>query len=1189
MQQLTTPNDQNPAETPNSDTQPDSTQPIHILEGSASTKTRINSASNSDSNESLPSNPIPETLSDSTQPIPNVPQQNIDDQVNPKTEIDWFGNITEYDSLPNEDITSPLETIPLSEKEQPEDGSIIPAPTNTSTQSTKSDSTQPVKITGDEIPTIPPTDPVPVPLKPLPKKDETDTSIPQHDLQGTRLTPAAYEQSAKLSVPDVKSPIETKAFKKTQKKNSKGKGCSLKLFLYLLFSGIFLITLAVSIAVFQYFRIASTLPNVNELRERSSKFETTRILDRNGNVLYEIIDPNAGKRTYVPIQNISPYLIAATIAVEDKEFYNHPGFDLIALLRALYQNYTSGEIVSGASTITQQLARMLLLPEERYEQSYARKAREIILAAEIERRYTKDEILELYLNEIFYGNLSYGVQAAADTYFHTSAEKLTFTQASFLAGLPQSSIYDIFNNREGTLARHKAVLVLMYEMSREKNCIKVSNSPEPICVDAITALDASTEIEAYNFTTPTFSMTHPHWVVYIQSLLEDQFDPQTIYRSGFTIQTTLDPLVQSQAEISVTKQLEQLKANNATNAAVIVIQPQTGEVLAMVGSADFYDESISGQVNMALTQTRQPGSAIKPITFLAALEQGYTASTVLWDVPTSFPPSGKPEDPSEPYKPVNYDGKFHGPTTLRSALANSYNIPAVKALQYIGIYDNPDTPTPEGLIQMAQRLGITSLTRQDYGLSLTLGGGEISLIELTGAYSILANQGRRVPPIAILQITDFSGNLVYQYQPPEGDQIIRPEHAFILSDILSDNNARTPAFGANSILNLPFPAAVKTGTTNDYRDNWTIGYTPDLAVGVWVGNADYTPMKDTTGVTGAAPIWSDIMQTLIPNLTGNNPGSFTPPLGIVQQMICALSGTQPSQYCPQQTIEIYASDQLPLPPKEDFWTEVEIDTWTGLVASNDCSDFKEKNFVANIKDPSAIKWLTESEPGKNWLSQNGFDDSVTFIPSRECTLSDSRARIELNNITENQSIKISPLDLIGIIDATSNFKEYRLDYSRPGNPEEWTVLLDHETRPISSSAKFYEWDISELEEGLLSLRITLFSTIDTQAEKIFALQIAVPTPTPTSTPTSTPTQTSTKTFTPTPTLTQTSTQTRTSTPTQTSTPSQTPTDVPTQIPTQTPTPTPTEWLDPTLTQNPTETSVTPGIIIGPGAGLTRTP
>jgi len=890
---------------------------------------------------------------------------------------------------------------------------------------------------------------------------------------------------------------------------------------------IFLIVMmgVAAFAIYKYFDIAKTLPAVDELQNRASQFETTRILDRNGNILYEIVDPNAGKRTYVPLESISPYLIAATIATEDKEYYNHPGFDVVALGRALYTNYTSGEIVSGASTITQQLARMLLLADERFDQSYERKAREIILAAEITRRYTKEQVLELYLNEIFYGNLSYGIEAAAETYFNTTAAELTLWQSSFLAGLPQTPAeYDIYTNREVTLNRNKTVLLLMYQLSNETNCIRIGESLEPVCLDAMQTLEASETLEAYEFKKQDTVMQYPHWVVYIQSLLEAQFDSQTIYRSGFTIYTTLDPDLQDQAEQAVTNQLAQMTGNNATNGAVIAIDPQTGEILAMVGSADFNNADISGQVNMALTQTRQPGSAIKPLTYLAAFEKDWTPATLIWDVPSSFAPSSDPNDTNPDYEPVNYDGRFHGPVTVRDALANSYNIPAVKALEYVGIYDDPTTPEADGFINLAERLGITSLTRTDYGLSLTLGGGEVSLLELTGAYQVLANGGRKISPVAITKVVDHKNNVVYEYVPTTGDQVVREAHAYLLSSIMSDNNARAPMFGTNSVLALPFQAAVKTGTTNDYRDNWTIGYTPDLVVGVWVGNADYTPMTNTSGVSGAAPIWANIMQVGINQLRGGSATSFARPSDVVDMTICSVSGAVPSEYCPSQKTEIFASDQGPLSKDDDLWVKSTIDAWTGLQASPACSEFTKEALTINVEDEDAIKWL-KTDAGRTWADNNGFPDPLVIKPERECRLDDPRPIIDLIGL--DSIITESPLQVVGVVDATANFKQYKLHWGEGENPTEWHALQeDWITTPMRSAGVLTEWDVSELDGKVITLRVTMHSTQNSEVQKKYTLHFALPTPTPTPTPTITPTMP----------------------------PTETPTDVP-EEPTQTPTPT----------------------------------
>jgi len=382
------------------------------------------------------------------------------------------------------------------------------------------------------------------------------------------------------------------------------------------------------------------LAKSNFLQKKLIPASRGRILDRNGDVLYEILDPHAGRRTYVPLAKISPYMVAATIATEDKHFYEHPGIDIWAIVRAFWQNYTAGEVVSGASTITQQLARALLLsPEERQQRTYGRKLREAILAMEITRRYTKDEILELYLNEVYYGNLAYGVEAAAETYFHTTADKLTLEQAAFLAGLPQApAVYDPYTNRAAAIERYKQVLVRLYQTSQEAGCITVSNSTHPICVGQEDIIKALEDMQNYDFPPPNIPIRYPHWVNYIRSLLEQRYDPQTIYRSGFTVYTTLDPTLQDKAQAIVTAQVQALAAKHVTDGALVAIRPTTGEILAMVGSADFNNEEIHGQVNMALAP-RQPGSSIKPYTYVAAFEKGWTPATLIWDVPSEFPPS----------------------------------------------------------------------------------------------------------------------------------------------------------------------------------------------------------------------------------------------------------------------------------------------------------------------------------------------------------------------------------------------------------------------------------------------------------------------------------------------------------------------------------------------------------------------
>ena len=939
--------------------------------------------------------------------------------------------------------------------------------------------------------------------------DEDNMPLPRHvyqmDLEGTRVTPAAFE------------PTTSRQNRNTQNVGQRsGKlfsrfgnmSCVIRALIALVFILVIVGLFLLSLGVYEYYSIANSLPSVSDLQQHTSQFETTRILDRNGDLLYEILDPNAGLRTFVPLDKISPALVAATIATEDKDYYSHPGYDVWAIIRAIWQNYTQGEIVSGASTITQQLARSLLLSPQERQQTYLRKAREIILAAEITRHYSKDQILEIYLNEIYYGNLSYGIEAASETYFGTTADQLTLSQASFLAGLPQSpAVYDIFTNRDATLARQQEVLNLMMQASYEQNCIHVSNNDQPVCVTPADVASAAAQTRNYAFLSPSVNMRYPHWVNYVRSQLEASYDPQTIYRSGFTIYTTLDPTLQDYAQQLVANQVTALAGNHAMDGALVAIRPSTGEILAMVGSADFNNAAISGQVNMAVSETRQPGSSIKPVNYVAAFEKGWTPATLIWDVPSEFPPSGDPNDTHPPYIPNNYDNKFHGPVTVRTALANSYNIPAVKTLQFVGVYGD------QGMIAMAQRLGITSLTRDDYGLSLTLGGGDVSVLEMTGMFSVFANSGIRVPPVSILKIVDYQGKVVYQYVPPQGQQVISPEHAYLITSILSDNQARAPMFGTDSVLNLPFPAAAKTGTTNDFRDNWTLGYTPDLVTGVWVGNADYTPMVNTTGVSGAAPIWSQFMQYAVPYLTKGSPTWFARPAGIVEETICSLSGTLPSQWCKSGTrTEIFASDQLPLPAGQDLRRSISLDTWTGLEASPDCNDFTTPSqTVMNVTDLWAQKWF-DTKDGKSWLSANNFPIPPVYAPQRECTKNDSRPELDLS-INEGDIISQNILTVNGTANATTDFRSWKLDFGLTDQPLDWTTLAQ-ENQPVNNGL-LINWDVSNLSGNTISLRLHMTGA-NGYAEKTVHFSLQLP-PSPPPPPMFTPVPFPSNTLTPSPT------------------------------------------------------------------------
>ena len=578
-------------------------------------------------------------------------------------------------------------------------------------------------------------------------------------------------------------------------------------------------------------------------RERET-FETTRIYDRDGELLWEFF--GEGNRTTVALSDIPLELQAATIAVEDDTFYENIGLDAPSLVAALVANLRNrDDRPVGGSTITQQLVRHIAFDyEERSTVSYSRKTKEIVLAWTMNRQFSKDEILEMYLNEIYYGNLAYGVEAAADTYFGKSAAELTLAEAALLAGLPQSPVeLDPLTNLEGAKARQWLVLSLLVGDG------KITQA----------AADAA-YLAPLNFVAQEVSLKAPHFAVYVRQQLEAQFGAEQVANGGLRVTTTLDLDYQRLAEFLARQHVDQVgPEHNLNNAALIALKPGTGEILAMLGSVDYRDERIDGHVNVTLSP-QQPGSAIKPLTYAAALAATdpdgnplWSAADLLWDVEVSYPQFN-----GDVYEPVNYDERFHGPVRLRDALANSYNIPAVLLLQDLGV---------PRFLEFARQMGLESLGDDpgQYGLSLTLGGAEVTPLELTTAYATLANGGYRIPPATILRVENSSGEVLYAYEPPAPQSVLDPRVAFLVTDILDDDAARVPAMGRDNPLALPFPAAAKTGTTNDYRDNWTVGYTPGLVVGVWAGNADNSPMVDISGLTGAAPLWSDFMQSVYNN------------------------------------------------------------------------------------------------------------------------------------------------------------------------------------------------------------------------------------------------------------------------------------------------------------------------------------
>jgi penicillin-binding protein 1C len=565
-------------------------------------------------------------------------------------------------------------------------------------------------------------------------------------------------------------------------------------------------------------------------------FQTSRLYDRSGVLLAEIYDE--GRRTWVRLDQVSRHLINATVATEDASYYTNSGIDPIRIVGAMWQNIDGGQIVSGASTITMQLARNLFLgAEQRYDQALDRKILEVGLAQELTRLYTKDEMLEMYLNTLNYGHLAYGPEAAAQTYFGKSAIELTLAEATILAGIPQQPAnLNPFQNWEGVKQRQRIVLDLMVRHGylTEQGADAVFDAPVELNTDP-----------------DTLPRRAPHFVQYAIDTLDSRLGENYTRRAGLNIITTLDLRMQEMAQQIVAQKVGELQPQyDLNNGALVALKPGQAEILVMVGSADFANEEIDGQVNVAVS-LRQPGSAMKPLIFAVALDDNViSTASVLWDTPISY----RLWD-GETYSPLNYDRTFHGPTSVRTALANSYNVPAVRLLDMVGV---------DHMVERARALGLQSLSADPshYGLSLTLGGGDVKLLDLVASYHTLANSGRYVAPNFILSMTDNRG-LPVQTSGPEPVQTLSEAAAFLITDILSDNEARVPAFGPQSPLALSRPAAAKTGTTDDFRDNWTVGYTRYLVAGVWAGNSDGRPMQNASGVTGAAPIWNAFMEAIL--------------------------------------------------------------------------------------------------------------------------------------------------------------------------------------------------------------------------------------------------------------------------------------------------------------------------------------
>lgn len=669
---------------------------------------------------------------------------------------------------------------------------------------------------------------------------------------------------------------------KILKKLKKLKNLSRKKHLGLIFLVIF--------GVVFYFFILKDLPSPTRLQS-SQNPQSSKIYDRSGKLLYTIYSEK--NRSQIPLGQIPKDVQNATISIEDKSFYSHGAVDFRGIARAFISTTIHREI-QGGSTLTQQLVKNTLLSPE---QTIKRKIKEVILSFATEILYSKEQILEMYLNQIPYGGTAYGIQAASQTYFGKDAKNLTLAESALLAGLPEApSVYSPFGaHPELAVQRQRLVLQKMHEEG-----YITKSQEEKALSQKLTYKDISQTIKA------------PHFVLYVKDLLIKKYGEKMTEEGGLSVKTSLDLDIQEMAQASLSAEVAKLSGYHVTNGAALITNPATGEVLAMVGSKNYFDNTIDGNVNVVLA-LRQPGSSIKPINYATGLIKGYSAATPFIDKQICFPNQG-----GKNYCPVNYDGKFHGLVLMRESLGNSLNIPAVKMLKLNGV---------DSMIETAKAMGITTFNDPArYGLSLTLGGGEITMTDMATAFGVLANSGYKIGLAPILEIKNSEGKTIEKTKlpssPKSGEKAIPEAVAYIISDILKDNNARLLAFGSNSELSFGNnPVSVKTGTTNDYKDNWTIGYTPTTLVAVWVGNNDNTPMSGVvSGVTGAAPIFHDLMARLL--LTRPAKPLDKPPT-VVSKLICKDTGAYAKEgdTCPTK-VELFikgAKDKVYNLIKKNVW------------------------------------------------------------------------------------------------------------------------------------------------------------------------------------------------------------------------------------------------------------------------------
>lgn len=851
------------------------------------------------------------------------------------------------------------------------------------------------------------------------------------------------------------------------------------------------------------------------LASYSPEFQTARIFDANGALIAALNSQQTGARTTIPLDDMSPYIIHAIVSQENERYFEDPGFDPIAIVRAFIQNISGGGIESGASTITQQIARNLVLRDT--EVSIERKVSEILVALEIANQYDKNFIIELYLNEVFFANQNYGVEAASRFYFQHGADELNFAQAALLASIvPSPSQNDPVVNRPTAVQGMRATMHKMLDIG----CLQFQHGDwprrGPFCIqegqeimnDGLPQVLVRTnsdgeiagglavvqiaEMETTEFEPLDVRLRYPHFVNYVQAEVEAEFGVNAMFQRGFHIYTTLNPAVQETAQTALSDQVSQLVSAGVNTGAVMVTEPSSGAIRAMVGSHDF-DDDLAGQVNNALT-FQQPGSAIKPIVYTAAISghQGnyLTPASILWDVPVTYDLGA-----GETYSPVNFDRRFHGPVALRFALQNSYNVAAVKAHLFSGT---------ERFAEMAQTFGLRFPDGFLPTISSGLGANEVRLFDMMQAYGVFASGGQRVPLYAIERITEtIDGEEVeVAWERPAAEPAISPAVAYLMQNILSDDQARRPSYPPASSLTLENigistqnVVAAKTGTSNDSRDLWTMGFTGDAVVGVWLGTYNNSPTFGTTGFNSAAPVWNAVMAAA---LAGGTPAPFENPGGVVAREICRATGTLNHPDCLEPTTGLFIQDQFPPDPEQGFIRTAVVDSWTGLLANAFCGDYViEQAFVAT-DDLSAVDWLNTTAEGREYAESMDLSIPVSVPPTGSCAQGQGLPVVNISSPNDGAVIR-GAVEIRGQVQAP-DFSHYELLYAAADQDASFFPISSALIQVPQHGGFLGVWDTlsAQIPTGQYILRLLVTSSTGGSIQR--DLNILVDNPAPTATP-----------------------------------------------------------------------------------------